>query len=209
MLSDNIEIAFVQLPGRGIRLLEKPYETMEELVKALQLSYIDLQPKKTFFFGHSMGARVAFELTLSLQKINQPPPVHFFASACPAPCTVRKEDNIHHLPDDEFIGKLDELQGSPAEVLQNRELMELVLPALRADFKIVENYRNQNTYSIKSCVSVFAGKEDKIEIDEMQPWLNKFTEATGVHWLPGNHFFVDNQRPALQATMNTIISNYL
>ncbi|HMC59457.1 MAG TPA: thioesterase domain-containing protein, partial [Candidatus Solibacter sp.] len=130
----------VRLPGRESRLAEAPFERMEPLVEALA-SAIELYTAKPFaFFGHSMGAAVAFELARLLRRRQQPLPVMLIASGARAPQYRR-----NHVPpaapgDEEFLAELRGLQGMPDEVLEDPAMMRALLPALRADAALYRNY---------------------------------------------------------------------
>src|SRR5207244_548641 len=91
-------------------------------------------------FGHSMGALISFELARQLRRQNDPQPVHLLISSCYAPHIPDPNPPIHALPESEFVEALRHLDGTPQEVLQDPELMQLVLPTLRADFALCETY---------------------------------------------------------------------
>jgi medium-chain acyl-[acyl-carrier-protein] hydrolase len=208
-LDQTVELAVIQLPGRGMRLSTPPYQTMEELVQAIFLALDKNNPIPYVFFGHSMGARVAYELILMLYKSGHELPMHFIASGSAAPFIARTKENTYHLPDDEFIKKVGELNGSPKEILANWEIMQLLLPALRADFKIVETYCNKNQISIPTQISVFAGDKDDIDHADINGWFNLFESNTGIHWIPGDHFFVDKNRFKVLDTLNSLMKPHL
>jgi medium-chain acyl-[acyl-carrier-protein] hydrolase len=208
-LPTDVELAFVQLPGRGIRLSEAPYQTMTELVKSLFFALEKLPPKQFIFYGHSMGARVAYELTLMLHRFNYRLPIQFIASGSVAPCISRTTEYTYHLPDDEFIEKVRALNGSPEEVLKNDEIMQLLLPALRADFKIIETYCNNNQLIIPTEISVFAGEDEDIERSDLDAWFKLFMSNTGIHWIPGDHFFVEKNKLSVLKTLNGFIKDHI
>ena len=79
-----------------------------------------------YFFGHSLGSRVAFELTSNCQRTGRDLPVHFIASGSRGPHMPPREKPLHHLPDSEFVSELKDLNGTPKEILDNKELMELL-----------------------------------------------------------------------------------
>lgn len=208
-LNSDVELAVVQLPGRGIRFSEAPYQTMSEVVTALFLALEKLSKKPFIFYGHSMGARVAYELTLMLWRFRCRLPVHFIASGSVAPCIIRTQEQTHHLPDIEFITKVGELNGSPPEVLANNEIMQLMLPALRADFKIIETYCSKSKFVISTKVSVLAGDQEEIEVADIEAWFTLFESYTDVHWISGDHFFVEKNKADVLKIVNTIIKEYL
>jgi len=208
-LDSNVELVIVQLPGRGARFSEAPYQTMTEIVTAIFYALKELDNKPVIFFGHSMGARVAYELTLMLCRYNSKLPVHFIASGSVAPCIKRTKEETHHLPDDEFIAKLIALNGSPLEVLANKELMQLMLPFLRADFKIIETYCNDSKFLIPTKLSILMGDEEEIENHEVEMWFELFENHMPINWVRGGHFFVDKNRGDVLKVVNAIITNYL
>ena len=194
LLPDSIELTVVQLPGRSIRLAEKPYREMDEMIRALFSALQGLDKKELIFYGHSMGARVAYELCLFLRRYHLKLPVHFIASGSGSPLQEKTKDPIHALPDDEFIDRLQAINGSPEEILNNKEIMQLSMDAIRADFKIIENYQRTPQWPLKSSISVLAGKKDEIEIENLEAWFKLFDKSTGIHWIDGDHFFIDKNR---------------
>jgi len=204
-LNKNVELAVVQLPGRGARLSERPYETLSEMVKDIFIALNKLDNKPLILFGHSMGARVAYELLLLLYRFRYRLPVHFVASGSVAPCAEKPSESIYRLPDEEFIQKLKELNGSPAEVLANREIMQLMMPALRADFKIIENYCNKSRLKIPVGLSVLMGDEEDVDFADIEAWFGLFHCTTGINRISGGHFFIESNRPAVVSIVNDIV----
>lgn len=208
-LSPEVELAVVQLPGRGMRLLESPYKTMKEIVDTLFLALSTLNNKPSIFYGHSMGARVAYELTLMLARFHHYLPIHFIASGSIAPCIPRTKEQTYHLPDDEFIAKISAFNGKPLDVPANREIIELMLPALRADFEIIETYCNESKFLISTKVSVLVGDEEEIEVSELEAWFALFEMHTDIYWISGGHFFVEKNKSEVLKIVNNIIQESL
>lgn len=207
-LHPDIELAVIQLPGRGIRMAEDSYQTIGEIVRALFLALQELPEKPFMFYGHSMGARVAYELTIMLHRINYRLPTHVIASGSCSPDTPRKKEYIHNLPDDEFLEKIMELNGTPAEIHKNKEIMQLALPALRADFKIIEIYCSKNQIVLPTQVSVLVGDEDKVELVNLEGWFKLFKSNTGIHWVHGDHFFINKNSQHVVDIVNMLIKKY-
>jgi medium-chain acyl-[acyl-carrier-protein] hydrolase len=136
-----VEVVPIQLPGRENRFDEPAIDSVELLVGRLLdglLSYLD---RPFALFGHSMGAVIAFELARHLGTMGLEP-VCLFASGCKAPHLPRDQStHRHQLPNREFIAAVGDMNGIPREARVNADLMELVLPALRSDFKLVEIYK--------------------------------------------------------------------
>lgn len=87
-----------------------------------------------------MGSLIGFELVRELRRIHGLMPVHFIASGSSAPHIVGAEEKVHPLPDTEFKRHLRALNGTPPRLFESAELMDAVLPALRADFSVCETY---------------------------------------------------------------------
>lgn len=209
LLPPDTELAVVQLPGRGARLAEPPYQTMHELVKNLLAAFEKLSQKPCIFFGHSMGARVAYELMLILWRFHYQLPLHFVASGSAAPF-IPREEQTYHLPDDQFIEKICDLNGTPKEVLGNPELVQLVLPALRADFKIIETYCNESRLVIPTTVSVLVGDQDtEVNQEDAEGWLKLFETNKGKDSVSGDHFFIDKNRTDTINIVTSLIESHL
>ncbi|MEM7356653.1 MAG: alpha/beta fold hydrolase, partial [Acidobacteriota bacterium] len=136
----EIDVLPVQLPGRERRLREAPHTSMaaliDDMVGALE-RYVD-QPFA--IFGHSMGSIVGYEAARRLQQDRGVEPIRFLASARRAPQLPNDREGDYLLPDQELCERLREMNGTPTEVLDNPELMQLMLPLIRADFELNETY---------------------------------------------------------------------
>ncbi|CAG0930686.1 Linear gramicidin dehydrogenase LgrE [Thermoflexales bacterium] len=167
---------------------------MQALAHALQ-PYFD---RPCAFFGHSLGALIGFELARALARQNDFVPVHLFVSGHSAPQVPNNEEAVHLLPEPEFIQKLDSLSGTPAEVLQNAELMELFLPVLRTDFAINETYTYTPGPPLECPLSAFGGLQDKMFTPaDQEGWRDQTHNAFTLRLLPGDHFFLHSARPLL------------
>src|SRR5436305_4022919 len=132
-LPASIEVCPIQLPGRGNRLKEPAYTNLRNLVDELANSLAPYLEKPFAFFGHSMGAKIVFELARELKRRHGLEPVHLFASGCRAPHIPYDKPTTFDLPEDKFIEELRSLNGTPKEALENSELMQILTPILRAD----------------------------------------------------------------------------
>jgi surfactin synthase thioesterase subunit len=141
-------------------------------------------------FGHSLGSRVAFELCNRLAKVQLPLPRFFIGSGSRAPHLASLKKPTYDLPDAEFMQELSELNGTPKEVLHNHELMQLLLPLLRADFKIADTYQAQAVQH-PFPIWVFHGEQDVgITADQLQSWTELSSVECTFSYFPGDHFFV-------------------
>ncbi|MEM6613641.1 MAG: alpha/beta fold hydrolase, partial [Cyanobacteria bacterium P01_C01_bin.72] len=137
-LPDTVEVCPIELPGRRKRFTETPYDSINVLVSDLATVLLPHLDKPFALFGHSMGGLVSFELTRLLRRRYYLQPLHLFISACRATQLPRSKPPIHHLDDTAFTQEIMRLGGTPQIVLNNKEMMELILPALKADFKAIE-----------------------------------------------------------------------
>ncbi len=200
--SDNlplsVEVCSVELPGRGFRLMEAAFTSLDPLVQAIADALIPRLDKPFAFFGHSMGGLVSFELTRLLRSKYNLNPVHLFVSARRAPQLPNPEPSIHNLPEHEFLDELRELGGTPQEVLENVELMQLLLPTLRADFTVIETYAYTAEPPLDCPIATFGGLQDReVSYDQLNAWQEQTNAAFSLHMLPGNHFFLHSAQSLL------------
>jgi medium-chain acyl-[acyl-carrier-protein] hydrolase len=142
-------------------------------------------------FGHSMGGLVSFELARVLRKQHRPTPQALFVSGHRAAHLPDRRPPVHLLPEPEFLAEMHRLQGTPEEVFRNRELMELFMPILRADFSLCETYAYTAETPLDCPITAFGGLEDsEVSHEEMAAWRAHTCARFTLHMFPGNHFFV-------------------
>jgi len=197
-LPSDIQVCPVQLPGRENRLTEPPLTKISLLVDSLA-EILPLYSDVPFsFFGHSMGALISFELTRRLRRNNSPCPTHLFVASHPAPQLRVSRPQLHTLSDAAFIQALRRLNGTPEELLQNSELMQLVLPALRADFALCETYVYTGDEPLDCPISTFAGMQERnLSRYELEAWRSQTRRSFRLQIFPGNHFFLKSARKLL------------
>ena len=198
----DIEVCAIQLPGREARGQEQPFTRLAEMVQAIASGITPWLDKPYAFFGHSMGSHLAFELARDLRRQGDPGPRHLFVSGRHAPQMADPDPPIHHLPTPEFIDELRRLHGTPEEVLQHAELMELLMPILRADFAACETYEYAPEPPLNCPITAFGGLEDaSADRDTMLAWREQTSSAFSVQVFPGDHFFLHSARPLLLQTI--------
>lgn len=197
-LPATVELRPIRLPGRESRLSEKPFTRFADLIEPLTQGILPLLDKPFAFYGHSMGSLVAFEVARRLRRLGlagERGPRHLLVSGCRAPHLPDPEPAVGHLSDAEFISNLRRLNGTPQAVFDNPEILELLLPCIRADFQAVESYRFQEDAPLAIAITAFAGSEDgKADEPLMEPWSQHTTGNFALHMLPGDHFFIHNQQ---------------
>jgi medium-chain acyl-[acyl-carrier-protein] hydrolase len=197
VLSPDVKVYSVQLPGRENRLKEVPFARLEPLVQTLEQLLQPYLDKPFAFFGHSMGVLLAFELARRLGQ-NTPGLIHLFVSGHGAPQIPRRHSPIHQLPDSKFVEELRGFGGTPEAVLQHPELMELLLPTLRADFSVVETYVYTPREPLACPISVFGGLQDsEVTRKDLEAWCDQTRGPCTVRMFPGNHFFLHSAQDLL------------
>ncbi len=197
-LDSSVQVAAVQLPGRGARIGEAPIASMPDLLRALAPVIAAHDDLPFAFFGHSVGALVAFELTRYMHLHGLKLPCRLFVSGCQAPQYRSPSRQLHLLPDAAFTAVLGDYNGTPPEVIQNRELMQLFLPTIRADFSLAEDYRYRRGPLLPMPISVFAGRDDNNKAPgQVDGWTEEGSQPCRVSWFDGGHFFINNARDAV------------
>lgn len=197
-LPADIELVAVQYPGRATRMREAPCTRLQALLDDIEAGILPQLDRPYAFFGHSMGATVAHELARRLLAANRPLPKHLFLSGRSAPQLAPCKAPIHALPHAEFIAAMRELNGTPAEILEHRELMEMLAPIIRADFEVLETWQYEPTAPSAIPVSVFGGIADAaVPLENLDAWASCTTARFKRHMFPGDHFFLQQHYPAM------------
>jgi surfactin synthase thioesterase subunit/glycosyltransferase involved in cell wall biosynthesis len=202
-LPASIGVCPVRLPGRESRLAEVPFRHMEPLVRALAEAILPFIDRPFAFYGHSMGAAIAFELTRLLRKEGRPLPEALFVSGARAP-----RFRLGHVPpaeptEEESLRDLDRLEGIPPEVRRNRDLLRVVLPALQADTALYRGYVYREEPPLDCPIFAYGGAEDpNVRREPLDAWRNETSGAFSLRIFPGGHFFIDTARPAFLAALS-------
>lgn len=190
-LPADVEVCPVQLPGRGTRMTERPFTQLSPLVEALAQALAPLLDMPFAFFGHSLGALVSFELARRIRRQYGVHPVRLFVSAGRAPQVPHRGPSIHTLPDKELLMELRRLNGTPSELLGHEELMEIMLPLLRADFAVHETYLYSTEPPLNCPISAFGGLQDnKVSDSDLEAWRAQTSVSFSLRMFPGDHFFL-------------------
>jgi medium-chain acyl-[acyl-carrier-protein] hydrolase len=199
---DGIQVCGVQLPGRGDRFAEPPFTQLEPLVDAIASHIRPLLDLPVAFFGHCMGALVAFELARRLRDDGQEP-IHLIVSALPSPRLLAQTPPLHRLPAEEFIAALVDLNGVPDDVLANRKLVDLMLPTLRADFEMCETYAYRPGRPLGCRISAYCGRRDpRCPANLVAAWQAETSGRFTSRFFQGDHFFIDSARRAVSSAVS-------
>jgi len=181
----------VELPGRGARFSEPPFTDVRALARVLVPGLVPAAHQPYALFGHSFGALLAFEIA----RVANPAPVHLFVSAHRAPNRPLAVRTLCDLPETALFEELASLGGIPEILLRERELMRLLLPAIRADLRMTETYTPDGPPLPLPCpVTAFAGISDQlVPAAQMKDWVLYSDGRFSLHEFDGGHFYL--QRP--------------
>lgn len=194
-LPPNVELGTIQLPGRGHRLSEPHIKRMAPLSRIVAQELLPYLDKPFVFFGHSMGALLCFETARNLRRERQRQPAHLFVSATEAPHRRSREESLSSLPKNALVEKLHEFGGAPVEVLQNDELLDLVLPMIRADFELCENYEYLPESPLECPMTIYGGLEDhEVDAERLAAWREMTVGACEIRMFPGGHFYFNSSQ---------------
>lgn len=209
-LPDAVELIAVQPPGRGSFMGTPAYSDMTKLVNALFDVMLPMLDRPFILFGHSLGSRIAFELLRQLQLNNRRLPELFIASGSNSPDTARAKLSTYQLPDEQFITELQRINGTPTEVLTNRELMSILLPLLRADFQLADTYRFTGSIKFPVEVHVLGGQDDvDVPLEKLANWGRFFSKNIHIHSFFGGHFFIETQQSEVVELVRRLLKSLL
>lgn len=207
----KIIVKAIEMPGKGKRIIEPCYLSMDEAVKdILQNIESDLKCGSYCLFGHSMGSRIVHCVLQEILDRQLPKPEHVFLSGSKPPHLKDEDKNTHLLPDDEFIEVLKDYGGTPAAFFENRELVDFFLPILRNDFKLASFSSPKDSiidpFEIDITV-LFGNNEDNLTSDEAEEWRQYTSKDFNIHCITGSHFFInENPKEVLSIIENTVLS---
>jgi len=197
-LPASVEVCAVQLPGRGRRLNENPIASVTGLVRPVSEALVQYCDRPFAFFGHSMGALLSFEIARQLRREGRRQPEHLFLSGRRAPHLPSPGPPTYDLPTEEFLQSLRKLNGTPSEVLEQPELMQLMLPLLRADFEVCETHEYVPEPPLDCAFSIYGGLQDTgVTREELEAWREQTISSFSLRLIPGDHFFLNGSSTIL------------
>jgi len=190
----GIELTAVCPPGRERHLAAAPHRDLVSLVAALDCVLSPRLRPPYAFFGHSLGALLAFELARVLARRGTGP-AHLFLSASRPPHLLRREPELHQLDDASLLAVLSRHGGIPEDLASMPGMVELVLPPLRADLEILAGYRSQPGDPLACAMTAMGGDQDSDVLPaSLLEWRSLTTGAFSRRLLPGGHFYLASQR---------------
>jgi surfactin synthase thioesterase subunit len=204
-LSPAVDVIAVQYPGRQDRRAEPCVETVGELATQVFESLRSLTDKPLTLFGHSMGASVAFEVALRLEEIGVTP-VAVVVSGRRAP-SLSTDDGIHLLDDTGLIAEVKKLGGAGSQLLDDPDILQLALPAIRGDYTAAETYRSAPDRSVTCPILALTGDNDpKVSLAEARAWSGHTSGEFELRVFPGDHFYIDEHVPDVIAAIRAVVT---
>jgi medium-chain acyl-[acyl-carrier-protein] hydrolase len=192
-LAGEAEVCPVRLPGREMRLREQSIRSFPEMIDALESALRDYTSEPYAFFGHSMGASLAYELAVRMGERGRPLPRHLFASGRQAPHLMREilSRPVDELSDAELVRDLASVSAANGEVLRDADLAGLMLPILRADFALCQSYRPVERPALPVPITALGGTADaNVGRPDLEEWRQQTTARFSLHMIPGDHLFL-------------------
>jgi surfactin synthase thioesterase subunit len=195
----DTDVVSLQYPGRQDRRREPLITDIGTYADRLTAVLTSMPDLPTVFFGHSMGAVLAFEAARRLQDRERTVPLSLIVSGRRAPGTHRDEQ-VHRRDDRGIIAELKLLNGTGAQLFGDDEVMRMALPAIRGDYQAIETYVCAPGATVRCATTVLVGRADpKATLEESEAWRDHTTGDFRLKAFPGGHFYLSEHQSAVNA----------
>lgn len=208
-LDPKIELIPVELAGRGRRIHEDLYKDMPAVVNdVLNIIQEDIGRSSYALFGHSLGGLIVYELAVTIRDRRLPLPKHIFFSGKSAPEIKNKDEKIYHrMNEEEFRKEIISLGGTPVEFFDEPELVELLLPMLKNDFRLAETETaTEKRHPFDDDITVLFGKDDDFTPEQCDGWKRYTSKICHIHYFEGGHFFLHNETQQITTIINRTLN---
>ncbi|WP_315705456.1 MULTISPECIES: thioesterase II family protein [unclassified Bradyrhizobium] len=193
LLQPGIDVCTFEYSGHGTRINEPLLDTIEQIADSAVEEISCSKDGPYALIGHSMGSLVAFETCHALAKHGLKMPTLLIVCGHRAPRVPPVTPPLHNAPDREFLAHLHGLGATPPEIFDVPDLLDLMLPILRADFRACETYRPAHRPYLSVPIAAYGGLTDSdTSKDSLLAWQAETTSRCMVRMFPGGHFFVSD-----------------
>lgn len=193
----DVDVLALQYPGRQERLSEPCIDSIGGLTEAVLPELQGWLDRPFALFGHSMGAIVAFEVARALEDQHGPEPLGLFASGRRAPSTWRDE-HVHRGGDRQLLAEVTRLAGTPSLLIDDDDIRQMMLPALRGDYRAIETYVWEPGRPLSCPIWALVGETDPLTtVHEAAAWAAHTTGGFELRTFPGGHFYLAGQQAQL------------
>jgi pyochelin biosynthetic protein PchC len=201
----DIELLALQYPGRQDRGSEACVRSIPDLADQIYAAIRPLLAEPFAFFGHSMGAILAFEVACRIARDEGTGPEHLFVSGRRAPSRVRHEE-LHRASKAAFIAEMRAVGGTNPRILADPELLDFVLPTIRADYAAIETYRYESAPPLSCDITALVGDSDpKASADDAAAWSQHTLGRFDLRIFPGGHFYLDDCRAGVIDALSSVL----
>ncbi|NEB37388.1 alpha/beta fold hydrolase [Streptomyces sp. SID14515] len=194
-----LDIMAVQYPGRQDRRREPCIDDLQALADAACRELLPFADRPLLLFGHSMGALLAYEVTRRLEQEHGIVPLTLFASGRRAP-SISRPESVHRLPDSDVVKEIGLLDGTDSALLSDPELLQMVLPAIRGDYKAVETYAFRPGPRLQCPIHAILGDADpRVSVEDAEAWAEQTSGSFELSVVKGGHFYLKDQQDFLVA----------
>ncbi|MFI5776847.1 SDR family NAD(P)-dependent oxidoreductase [Nocardia sp. NPDC051570] len=200
-LPGTIEVMGIQAPGREIRIDETPIDSISAFVTELAEAVAPYLDRSFAIYGHSMGGLLAYELTKHLERHYGEVPTKLIVAGWPSPALVEEyARSLKHIPDSyatDAVSAAEALEVLRANGLFTTPIdeasIEPMIPSLRADLKMLRDYRFEHAITVRAPITVLHGADDPLfEIDRLRAWEHLTSGGFSLVTVPGDHLFIRN-----------------
>ena len=205
-LAPGIEVLAVQYPGREDRAAEPCITNIPDLADQIHAALGPPLPGTFAFFGHSMGAVLAFEVARRIAWAGGHGPAHLFVSGRPSP-PRRRDRDLRGAPNSALVAELSSLGGTDPRILQDSDVLDLILPTMRADYTASETYQFAPGPPLTCDITAMTGDRDWLNTTEdIAAWSAHTTGGFDMRVYPGGHFYLDGCRAEVLAMISSSLA---
>jgi surfactin synthase thioesterase subunit len=208
-LPEDVEVQAVQYPGRQDRRAEPCVLGIPELADRIHAAIRPQLGEPFAFYGHSMGAVLAFEVAGRIAREQGAGPAHLFVSGRRAPSRFRHEE-LHRASTSAFIAEMRALGGTDPRILADQELLDMVLPTIRGDYTAIETYRYEPAPPLSCDITAMVGDSDpKASVDDAAAWSEHTLGRFDLRVFPGGHFYLEDCQAGVLDVVTSVLSSAL